>query len=147
MTESERQEVLDQLGVPAKGFTAASMAILIASGRMGGFATYKMATIVANAVAKALIGRGLAFGTTGVMMRGINVALGPIGWAVTALWTLADLASPAYRVTVPCVVQVAYIRQQLVANSLYVPCTGCGETIGRNDRFCGTCGAPQPVDA
>jgi hypothetical protein len=80
-------------------------------------------------------------------MRGINIALGPIGWAVTALWTLADLASPAYRVTVPCVVQIAYIRRQLIANAIYGACPECGEAVQKTDKFCASCGAAQEVTA
>lgn len=140
MTEEERLKLMQELGVRDKGLTAVSLALLVASGRLGGFATYKMAAIVANAVAKALIGRGLAFGTSAAVMRGVNIALGPIGWAITALWTLADLASPAYRVTVPCVVQVAYIRRQLIANMLYGTCPQCSGPVQKADRFCASCG-------
>lgn len=147
MTEGERLALMEELGVPNKGITAASLAALIATGRFGGFATYKMAAIVANAVAKALIGRGLAFGAGAAVMRGINIALGPIGWALTALWTLADLASPAYRVTVPCVVQVAYIRRQLIANAMYGTCPGCNEPVQKTDKYCASCGAAQEVIA
>jgi len=78
--------------------------------RLGGFGTYKMAVVVANAVAKSLLGRGLTFAGNATLTRTLGVALGPIGWIITALWTAIDIASPAYRVTIPCVIQVAYMR-------------------------------------
>lgn len=145
MSDEERLQLVRELGVPERGITQASLAVLLATGRLSGFATYRMAAIVANAVAKALVGRGLAFGAGATLMRGINIALGPIGWAVTALWTLADLASPAYRVTVPCVVQVAYIRRQLVAGLLYTACPSCSQGVQKSDRFCPSCGTSLEI--
>lgn len=38
---------------------------------------------------------------------------GPIGWALTGLWALMDIAGPAYRVTIPVVIQVAFLRAKL----------------------------------
>ena len=78
--------------------------------RLGGFGTYKMAVVVANAVAKSLLGRGLTFAGNATLTRTLGVALGPIGWIITVLWTAIDIASPAYRVTISCVIQVAYMR-------------------------------------
>ncbi|MNH46242.1 hypothetical protein D3C79_1089360 [compost metagenome] len=40
------------------------------------------------------------------------VLTGPIGWVVTGAWTMVDIASPAYRVTIPAVIQVAALRQK-----------------------------------
>ncbi|WP_409012598.1 hypothetical protein [Bacteroides xylanisolvens] len=40
-----------------------------------------------------------------------SIMMGPIGWILTAVWTLIDIAGPAYRVTIPAVIQIAYIRQ------------------------------------
>ena len=75
-------------------------------------------------------------------MRALSVALGPIGWAITGLWTLADLSAPAYRVTVPCVLQVAYIRQKLIMQATHVTCA-CGTAIPHTVKFCPECGKPS----
>ncbi|WP_277342496.1 ubiquinol-cytochrome C chaperone family protein, partial [Pseudomonas viridiflava] len=101
MTDAERKEILYDLGVASYSTAGPAAAIAtICAAKAGGFATYKIAAIVANAIAKAILGKGLSFVATGQLMRSISVAIGPIGWAITALWTAADLASPAYRVTV-----------------------------------------------
>jgi len=105
----------------------------------GGFSSYVLATTVAQAVAKQLIGRGLSFTGTQTLMKGISVFAGPIGWAITAIWTAFDLASPAYRVTVPCVVQIAYMRQKLKAVNL-PKCNQCGELLIPGQKFCMECG-------
>jgi uncharacterized protein YaaW (UPF0174 family) len=77
---------------------------------------YHLSRSVAAASVQALLGRGLAIGATAVIARPIAVLAGPIGWAVTGAWALADMASPAYRVTVPCVVQIAYMRKKAQMN-------------------------------
>ena len=38
--------------------------------------------------------------------------MGPVGFVVAGIWTTIDLAGPAYRVTVPVVLQVAFLRQR-----------------------------------
>jgi uncharacterized protein YaaW (UPF0174 family) len=116
MSDAERDELLKALDMKnLVGAGPAAVTAAIAAMRAGGFATYKLAAVVANSVAKFLIGRGLTFAGNATLMRALGAAMGPIGWAVTALWTVADLGSPAYRVTLPCVVQIAYMRQKAIA--------------------------------
>ena len=35
---------------------------------------------------------------------------GPVGWIIAGVWTAVDIAGPAYRVTVPCTLTIAYLR-------------------------------------
>lgn len=70
------------------------------------------ALIIVNGVLQQSIGRGLSFGANVVLTRTLSVAIGPVGWALTAAWTAYDLAGPAYRVTVPSVLYVAALRLQ-----------------------------------
>ena len=46
-------------------------------------------------------------------MRTASMLVGPIGWVITGLWTAIDVAGTAYRVTIPAVVQVAFLRTQM----------------------------------
>ena len=62
--------------------------------------------------AKFLTGRGLTIAANAALTKWLSVFAGPIGWAVTALWTVIDIAGPAYRVTIPAVIQIAYMRQK-----------------------------------
>lgn len=114
MSQAEREELLKSMNVGGDarlGGTAALTAIL--AGSLGGFTTYQVAVIVANMVSRALIGRGLAFAGNAALTRGIGAMLGPVGWIASGVWLASDLASPAYRTTVPAVLQVAFLRQVL----------------------------------
>nr|WP_311459718.1 DUF3944 domain-containing protein [uncultured Capnocytophaga sp.] len=111
MSEEELKNFLTEMNAgkmigTKQALTAGALTAL----RLGGFGTYKMAVVIANAVAKSLLGRGLTFAGNATLTRTLGVALGPIGWIITVLWTAIDIASPAYRVTIPCVIQVAYMR-------------------------------------
>ncbi len=35
---------------------------------------------------------------------------GPVGWAASAVWALIDVAGPAFRVTIPATIAIAYLR-------------------------------------
>ena len=140
MTPAERRQVMDEIGGGDAAWGSGVAAATLLAGRMTGAASLRLATLVAEASARALVGHGLRIAGVGGASRVLGTALGPIGWAVTGLWTLADLSAPAYRVTVPCVVQVAYIRQKLLMQATHTQCR-CGVQVGRSAKFCPECGA------
>ena len=41
--------------------------------------------------------------------------LGPIGWAVGGAWAAFDVPGPAFRVIIPCVLHIAFLRQKRIA--------------------------------
>lgn len=143
MSEEEKETIAKELGLGSVPTSGIALAALIQSARFGGFTTFRLATMVANAVSKALLGRGLTLGANAAIMRALGVAFGPIGWAITAIWTMADLSSPAYRVTVPAVVQVAYMRNKILAKLNYSTCAKCNSVVARSSNFCPNCAAPQ----
>ncbi|WP_448683000.1 hypothetical protein [Pseudomonas nicosulfuronedens] len=141
MTPEERKVVLDDLGVADLSLLGpATTAAALVAGKMAGFATFKIALIVANAVARSILGKGLSFAANRLITKSIGMVLGPIGWVVTSLWTIADLASPAYRVTVPCVVQIAYMRQKAILKATTNSCPGCESLSPLGSKFCPSCG-------
>lgn len=42
--------------------------------------------------------------------KAFTIFTGPIGWVLSGLWTLYDIAGPAYRVIIPCTITIAYLR-------------------------------------
>lgn len=98
----------------AAGLTKqAIIAILQAAIRRGGFQSYIFIVVAANAIARALLGRGLSLVANAMLMRLTSMFVGPVGIALNILWAAVDIAGPAYRVTIPAVVQIAYIRNKV----------------------------------
>lgn len=113
MSEEDLKIIVEELKLKTDSYT--SQAVIIAMQvaiKKSGFMAYKMAAIIVNAVLKVLIGRGLSFAATGTMMRSISIFAGPIGWIFVGIWTALDIAGPAYRVTIPSVIEVAFLRLQ-----------------------------------
>lgn len=112
MTEKEKAELLKASGsktkIPSGAFP---VAVFITIFRAGGFKSYVLMYTIASAVSRMIIGRGLLPLTNVVLGRYMAVLVGPIGWAVTAIWGAFDLGGPAYRVTIPCVIHIAMLRQ------------------------------------
>ena len=111
MSAEELKAISQDLDLKTTNFTpqavAAALQIAVVQ---SGFMAYQIAVIVANAVAKAILGHGLKLSTNAALTRVIGVFAGPVGWALTAIWTIFDIAGPAYRVTIPAVIQVAFLR-------------------------------------
>lgn len=114
MTEKQRSDLRKELKVDASLTSSAALATIITSIRMGGFMSYQIAMVVANSVAKALLGRGLAFAGNAALARTIGIMAGPVGWAITALISIPAISGPAFRVTLPSVIQIAAMRQQML---------------------------------
>lgn len=115
MTDEEREKFAKQAGVNVLNFMPQTIlaAIQIAI-RQSGFLFYEMTAIIANAVSKAILGRGLALGANAALTRALAVFAGPIGWAITAILTVPLISGSAYRVTIPSCVFVSYMRQKYI---------------------------------
>lgn len=107
----DMRRILEELNIRTTHFTGeAVVAAIQAAIKAGRFQAYEIAVIVANAVVKAVIGRGLPVAVNTALTRVLGILAGPIGWVLTGLWTVVDIASPAYRVTGPAAIYVAYLR-------------------------------------
>lgn len=120
MSEEERAEFVkasaelfaDGKFDPTNATPAAILAALQATLATGGFAAFKVAAIAANAVSRFLLGRGLTLAANASLMRLLGVFGGPPGMVLSGVLTLPMFSGPAYRVTVPAVIYVAYLRQK-----------------------------------
>lgn len=81
---------------------------------IGGF---NLLTSVTSAVLTRLTGIAISTVPGIALSRLSAVMLGPIGLILTSLYCAIDFAGPAYRVTIPAVIQIAYIRQKITFNS------------------------------
>lgn len=114
MSPEELQELARTVGLEnLSGVTPEIMVgVFQAVFKAGGFKSYQLTLIIVNAVMKALFGRGLSLAGNAALTRIMSILTGPIGWAITGVWTAIDIAGPAYRVTIPAVIQVAVLRQK-----------------------------------
>ena len=115
----ERQDLVKELGLETTNFSKQAIAIALQSTiKIGTIASYELATIVANSIMKTMLGRGLTIAGSTALTRVAGVMTGPIGWIVTGAWTVVDIAGPAYRVTIPSVIQIAFMRAKLKSEKL-----------------------------
>lgn len=99
---------IDDLNYSAEVLLGAFQAIF----RAGGFKSYQLTLIIANAISRALLGKGLTFATNASLAKTMSILTGPVGWVITGAWTLIDIAGPAFRVTLPAVIQIAVLRKK-----------------------------------
>ncbi len=139
MTEEDKATFFESVGGSYRpGMGPGALAALIASLSASGVTSYSLAAMVASATMSSLVGRGIVFAGGSTLGRGLAVLTGPVGWAITGIWTAFDLASPAYRVTVPCVIQIGYMRQKMLIKPA---CSDCHLPLAVDSKFCGNCGA------
>lgn len=120
MSEEERERFCKELGVNNTSFNGYAEALHFAAltaFKLGGFTSYKIAVIVANWVWRQLFNRGLSFAAGSSLTRILGMWAGPVGWSITILWSIFDIAGPAYRVTIPAVIQIALLRQKKIYES------------------------------
>lgn len=110
MSNEDKEKVFEELGgsdAGWKGMTAATMGVLF---KKGGFYSYKVLATLVNGISKLFIGKGLSFGANAVLTKTASIITGPIGMALATVWTIADVAGPGYRVTVPAAIYIAAMR-------------------------------------
>jgi uncharacterized protein YaaW (UPF0174 family)/transcriptional regulator with XRE-family HTH domain len=112
MTDEEKAQLLETCGDKGVniggGFPLLLLQVIF---RAGGFQSYVIMYTVASTVVRSIIGKGLRPLTNAILARGASILAGPIGVAITTIWTLFELGGPAYRVTVPCVIHIAMLRR------------------------------------
>ncbi|WP_241722120.1 YaaW family protein [Raoultella sp. HC6] len=102
MSDDERSQILHDMGISP----SASMDKL---SRMD-MPVWQKAALVANGLAQTTAGKALPLIAGLGIGRVLGVLTGPVGLAITGLYTAYDISNPAFRVTLPCVVQIAWIR-------------------------------------
>lgn len=118
------RELSFEIGIKPQSYNKQIVAavILVALRRDGGKVLAPVIYYIGTNITRILIGRGVYLATAGVLGRAAAALTGPIGWALTAGWLAFDIASPAYRVTVPAVIQVACMRLKHNSHFLTAQC-------------------------
>lgn len=112
MSKEARKEFIQETGLnPDDESASAITGTLRKELATADAASFKLATVIANAVARQVLGSKLTYAASTFFTRGLAVMAGPIGWAITGVWTAFDMAGPAYRVTIPAVIEIARLRR------------------------------------
>jgi len=146
MSKENRKYFIDVLEISSKlskkipsslPFSAVQSAV-----ETSGAAAFNVIFIVANAVSKTLLGRDLPIhkGSKIAPVRSSFVV--PIGEVINDIWESLNLAGPAYRLTIPCAIHIALLRQQ----NLIDRCVICGTPVTRSNKYCPNCGTDLNED-
>lgn len=119
------RELATEIGVEPKGYNKQfiAAAILVALRKGGGRILAPIIRYITANIARILIGRGVYYAVGGVLGRAMAIVTGPVGWALTGAWLAYDIASPAYRVTIPAVIQIACMRMNYNSHLLSARCS------------------------
>ena len=111
MSERELRLLANENGIPDKTLTRQALtAALLMAIRTSRAVLTRIAARVIQYIVEIITIRGVATAGIETATRAVGGALGPIGWIALGAWTVYDITSPAYRVCVPAVLQVAYMR-------------------------------------
>lgn len=111
MSERELRLLANENGIPDKTLTRQALtAALLMAIRTSRAVLTRIAARVIQYIVEIITVRGVATAGIETATRAVSSALGPIGWIALGAWTVYDISSPAYRVCVPAVMQVAYMR-------------------------------------
>ena len=111
MTEEGRKALIQNLDESEDMRPNKGAALFITAFRLGGFKSYQLSVFIANSLSKLIFNRGLSFVANSTLTKALSVLTGPVGWTLTTLWTVVDIAGPAYRVIVPAVIYIATLRR------------------------------------
>ncbi|MDP5130176.1 MAG: hypothetical protein NWQ54_04800 [Paraglaciecola sp.] len=72
--------------------------------------TYGLAKLIATALPSSVLAAGKVFALKAMVFRTPGL-INPLGLALSAAWATYDISGPAYRVTIPAIAHIAFIRQ------------------------------------
>lgn len=108
MSEEQKAEMLRKMA------GAAGRPVGIADVMQGGALFALLAPYMFAFLAEQMAVAGMTFLGKAALGRFAATFAGPLGIAIGVIWTVADIAGPSLRGTVPAVAQVAVIRQRLL---------------------------------
>ena len=111
MSQEDIQNVVKELDLKVTDFSSQAVLFAIQSVIKNNVIFFSnLSSIVASSVTKTILGTGSVIVVNSGLARLLTIFAGPIGIGLTELWTFADIAGPAYRVTIPAVIIIAYLR-------------------------------------
>ena len=119
LSEERVRSIMEECGIRGYDFTKKGLiAALLALQIMNRNVFVVVINSVMKMLSRILVSRGIMMVGLGTFSRGLGLLFGPVGWLLFTGWAVWDLSGPAYRVTVPAVIQIAYMRvkHQAISN-------------------------------
>ena len=108
LKEFEKENKFEWKNLTGPSLTTAILGLFNA----GGFASYQLAVMITKAIATSIFHTTLPFVAYTTLTKSLSIVFGPIGWIITGAWAAVDIAGPAKRVTIPCVIYIAMLRKR-----------------------------------
>ena len=108
LKEFEKENKFEWKNLTGPSLTTAILGLFNA----GGFASYQLAVMITKAIATSIFHTTLPFVAYTTLTKSLSIVFGPIGWIITGAWAAIDIAGPAKRVTIPCVIYIAMLRKR-----------------------------------
>ena len=105
------KQLANELNIEPRATAADTIAAIRDTFRAGGANAYKLTVIIVNGFMQKVFGRNLNAAADETLHHTPRLFSGPVGWAITSLMTGLNLAGPAYRVTIPATILIAYLRR------------------------------------
>ncbi|MED5595385.1 DUF3944 domain-containing protein [Janthinobacterium sp. P210006] len=112
LSAEQRASLLKEFDINKMSRDAEGLALLKAALMSGGIGSLQISALIASSAASMFAGRAIGVIATGGLGRSLAMFAGPIGLAVSAALTVPAISGAAYRVTIPSVIQVAYMRRE-----------------------------------
>lgn len=132
LDRNDRAAALKAVGMTERAVGMAAPAITA-------FSAAAIGAMVAGGVAKQVLGKTITF-VAPALIPSVAAFSGPVGLVLGGLWSAAGLASPAYRITIPCVIQLAHMRAAYMNLASSAVCSACNTRIFMSSKFCTNCG-------
>lgn len=117
-SEEQIRSIMDECKIQGYDYTGQGLlAALLALHAVNQRVFVVVIQTVIRMITQILVGRGVAMVGMGIISRCFGALFGPVGWLLLTVWTIWDICGPAYRVTIPAVIQVAYMRVKYLSNS------------------------------
>lgn len=111
LSEDDIRTIMNECHIHGYDYTKAGLLALLVAMREFNHRVFVIVVhTIMRMIGEVLLVRGVMIAGTGIMTRGAVLLCGPLGWLILGGWTAWDIMGPAYRVTIPAVIQVAYMR-------------------------------------
>ena len=118
MSPAELREFADSMETELSAPTAPLILMVIQTAvRTSGFAAYHLSGVMLSTLARVVLGHTLPIATYLPLTRSSSALSGPVGIALSTGWLIADIAGPAYRITVPACLLAACLNQKFIHNT------------------------------